>query len=507
MKLFNAQQLKEWDAYSIEQNFNDASELMELAANVCAEHLEKSEFITGIAFFCGLGNNGGDGLCMARILRKKGHHVVVYIAGDPLKGSKEFTLNLNRLMAEDIEVLFLDENNKRDFQIPNHYTVLDCLFGIGLTRPLEGWLAALVESINALPNKRISIDVPSGMMPDLLAPQTGVIIKAHITYTLQIPKRAFMFPENAQYVGDFSVLELCLDEDFENLHDCDYLYYTLASAVYEFRPRDKFTHKNQLGHALIMAGSLGKMGAAVLSARACLRAGAGLVTAHVPRCGYQILQTAVPEAMCQPDPGEENITATGEVGPYKVIACGPGMGTAPETSLMLRKLLLDGTHPLVLDADALNIIGQKTLQHFIKPGTVLTPHIGEFDKLFGSHRDNFHRLETMKLVSSDKHYEIILKGAHTCVTTSDNHISFNSSGNQGMATAGSGDVLTGIITALLAQGYSSVKAARLGVFIHGLAGDHARKAKGIEGMIAGDIVEALPLAIHQVDSLKQSFHQ
>jgi ADP-dependent NAD(P)H-hydrate dehydratase / NAD(P)H-hydrate epimerase len=505
MKLFDSQQLKEWDAYSIEQNFNDASELMELAANVCAEHLEKNEFITGLAFFCGLGNNGGDGLCMARILKKTGHQVVVYIAGDPLKGSKEFTLNLHRLMAEDAEVCFLNEA-KREFQIPVHYTVVDCLFGIGLTRPLEGWLAELVENINGLPNKRISIDVPSGMLPDLFAPQPGTIVKAHVTYTLQVPKRAFMFPENAPYVGEFVVLELFLDEDFEYLHDCDYHYYTLASAVREFRPRDKFAYKNQLGHALIVAGSYGKMGAAILCAKACLRAGAGLVTAHIPKCGYQIFQTAVAEAMCETDSGEENITNLGQLDPYKVIACGPGMGKAPETSLMIRKLLQDGTHPLVLDADALNIIGQKNLLHSIKPGTILTPHIGEFDRLFGLHRDNFHRLETMKLLSSEKHYEIILKGAHSCVTTSDHLIGFNSSGNQGMATAGSGDVLTGIITAMLAQGYPSHVAARLGVFLHGSAGDFACKIKGIEGMIAGDIVEAIPQAMHQLDNLRQNFH-
>ena len=498
MKLFEASRISEWDEYTVRMHFENSLELMEIAAQACVDHIEEEEIATSYAIFCGTGNNGGDGLCIGRLLAHQDYQVKVYIVGDPDKGSDDFKNNLQLIITSDVEALFLSEKHA-DFDVTEHELVIDAIFGTGLSRPVDGWIEKLFATINSLPNRIISVDLPSGMMPDLLEAQHGTIIRADQTLTFQVPKRAFMFPENYEFIGNFDVLPIGLDADFEKAHDSDLLFYEETEAVIDFRQRKKFSHKNTFGHAHLIAGSKGKIGAAVLATRAALRAGAGLVTATVPQCGEGILQLSIPEAMCKTDEGTEVLKSTSFSAQYSATAIGPGIDQAPETALMLRRFLKDANSPLVIDADALNIIAGKNLHNDIPHNSIITPHVGEFDRLFGKHENSFDRLQTLKSKAAELNIVIVLKGAHTCIAYPTGDVTFNSSGNVGMATAGSGDALTGVLVALLAQGYPPAVAARLGVYIHGVAGDIAAPLKGYTGMIAGDIIHALPEAFLELE--------
>ncbi len=502
MKLFTAAQLKAWDQFTINDKYESSSELMEVAAEACYDYINELEPALSYTIFCGTGNNGGDGLCIARKLKEGGDEVAVYIAGDSENGSDDFKRNLDLILNTDVEVKFLSEKNDY-FEIEDESLIIDCLFGTGLSRPIDGWRRKIIDSINFLQNRKISIDLPSGLMPDLLSEQPGTILRADLTLTIHVPKRAMLFPENTNFVGDFEVISIGLVREFERSEECDMLYYDELDAVLDFRLRRKNDYKNMNGHALILAGSKGKIGAASLTSFACLRAGAGLVTAIVPKCGNDILQTNVPEVITIEDDGLDCLSSANIDDKYNAVAIGPGIGEAPETALLLRRNLKKVKAPLVLDADALNIIAHKKLHARIPEGSVLTPHVGEFDRLFGEHEDSFGRFQTMKEKATEMKCIIVLKGAHTMIAFPDGTTSINSSGNPGMATAGSGDVLTGMITAFLAQGYAANVATRLGVFLHGVAGDIAAETRSETGMIARDIIESIPEALNELEAMKK----
>ncbi len=332
------------------------------------------------------------------------------------------------------------------------------------------------------------------MNPDLMEPQSENIIRAHKTLTFQLPKRAFLFSENFEYTGDFKVLPIGLDETFLDDKECDLYYYDEYLARNEFVHRTKFGYKNTFGHVRLIAGSKGKMGAAVLCAKAAMRSGAGLVTASVPACGLDVLQITLPEVMCEADTSVDALKDIKYDASFSATAIGPGIGQAPETALMMRRLLKDAAQPLVLDADALNIIADKNLHRDIPANSILTPHVGEFDRLFGKHDNSFERFRKAREKAVELQLIIVLKGAHTAIALPTGEIYLNSTGNVGMATAGSGDTLTGVVGSFLGQGYKPEIAARLAVFIHGQAGDLAADQFGYEGMIAGDIINMLPAA-------------
>jgi NAD(P)H-hydrate epimerase len=263
--------------------------------------------------------------------------------------------------------------------------------------------------------------------------------------------------------------------------------------------RRKYDHKGTFGHALLIAGSYGKMGAAILTAKACLRSGVGLVHAHIPKAGYEIMQTAVPEAMLSMDRYDHYFSALPELDMYHAVGAGPGLGMEKQSQMALKLLIQECQQNMVFDADALNILAEnKTWLPFLPQGTILTPHPKEFQRLAGHWKDDFEKLDILRNFCSKYHVYLVLKGAHTATCFPDGKIYFNSTGNPGMATAGSGDVLTGMITGLLAQGYTPGQAAVIGVFIHGLAGDLAMKEKGMESLIAGDIIEHLGRAFREV---------
>lgn len=496
MYILNAQQIRAWDAYTIQNEPIAAIDLMERAASKCVEWIEKQNWQNkAIKIFCGKGNNGGDGLAIARLLYELDYTVSVYILEFGKAGSEDFQANLQRLHELSFtEIHFLQ--SKEHFPLINTDEVLiDALFGSGLNKPLEGLSADLVDHINPSKALTISIDLPSGLFIDQSS-KGNKIVEADHTLTFQCYKLGLLMQENALFIGAVHLLDIGLhpgylqDQNFERvLVEEDFIQQI-------FKPRNAFAHKGSFGHALLVAGSYGKMGAAVLAAKACLHSGVGLLTCYLPKCGYQIMQTALPEAMVLTDENETIVAQLpNEIEKYSVIGIGPGIGTATETQNLISFICRRYKKPLVMDADGLNCVSlQKDLLQQLPPCSILTPHPKEFDRLFGEHQNDFERLEAAKQKSKQFNLIIVLKSHHTAIITPGGKIFFNSTGNAGMAKGGSGDVLTGIITSLIAQNYSAEDAAVLGVYLHGLAGDFAANALSQHAMVAGDIVTFLSQA-------------
>lgn len=499
MKILTTEELRSADAYTIEHEPVKSINLMERAALACVKWIIGAPALKGtklVRIFCGLGNNGGDGLAIARLLASKKFKVEVFIIRYSDKYSEDFLINEKRLKKlKGIKVHNIASvaqlSSFSDLQ-PSTICI-DALFGSGLNKPVEGLAAEAIHFINKSNSCVISIDIPSGLFAEKNTPdEKAAIVRANHTLTFQSPKLAFMFPENAKYTGDFSVLDIGLDQDFIKTLPSKNHFVTFKGAGSLLKTRSKFSHKGTFGHSLIIAGGYGKMGACVLSSRACLSAGAGLVTVYIPKCGYEILQTSNPEVMVETCASETIISGIISNRKYNAIGIGPGIGTEQETQNALKVLIQNSSIPLVLDADALNILSEnKTWLSFLPNNSILTPHPGEFKRLVGDADNDYDRLQMQKEFSVKHGLYVVLKGAHTCITCPDGEVYFNSTGNPGMATAGSGDVLTGIITGLLAQNYDSKQASVLGVYLHGLAGDIAATHLSEESLIARNIIEFL----------------
>ncbi len=504
MKILSAAEIREWDQYTIQHEPIRSIDLMERAATACVNWVTKEyPEATSFGIFCGKGNNGGDGLAIARMLLERNYPVTIYILEFGHLGTDDFQTNLARLHklpGADIHFIQTEENIH---PVPKDQVIVDALFGSGLNRALEGITAKLVEHINNSGCDIISIDVPSGLFTDRSSGGATCIHARH-TLSFQCYKPAFLFAENGEATGDVHLLDIGLHPGYYQHLAVQFEWVDDGTIRTIYKPRKRFAHKGNFGHALLVAGSYGKIGAAVLAARACLRCGAGLLTCHVPRCGYDILQVAVPEAMLLTDFNSSfNTKIEEDLSKYESIGIGPGIGTASETKMMLRDILDTYRNPVILDADALNLIAaQKDLLKLIPPGSVLTPHPKEFERLFGESANDFDRVQLALQKAKELNCIIILKGHHSFIATADGKGFFNSTGNPGMATAGSGDVLTGILTGLLAQGYSSIETAILGVYLHGLAGDLAVAEHSEEALVAGDILQYLGMAFI---SLKQAW--
>ncbi len=500
MKILSADEIRNWDQYTILHEPVASLDLMERAAGKCAGWLlQQYPDAASFSVFCGKGNNGGDGLAIARMLLEQKYPVTVHILEFGHKGTDDFQANLARLHKfPDADIHFI-QTEENFHPIPEGQIVIDALFGSGLNRGLEGVTAKLVEHINLSGREIVSIDIPSGLFTDRSS-KGHIAVHARHTLAFQCYKPAFLFAENQDATGVIHILDI-------GLHPA---YYDSLSSRYEltdeklvasiYKPRKRFSHKGNFGHALLVAGSYGKMGAAVLAAHACLRSGAGLLTCHIPKSGYGILQTAVPEAMLQTDfnPSFNTKLADDELSRYESIGIGPGIGTASETKMLIREIFDTYRNPIVIDADALNCLAsQKDLVSLVPAGSILTPHPKEFERLFGESPNDFERALLAMQKASELKCVIVLKGHHSLVATPDGKGFFNSTGNPGMAKAGSGDVLTGILTGLLAQGYHSVETAIFGVYLHGLAGDLAAAEYAEEAMLAGDIIQCLGAAFRQ----------
>lgn len=494
MKILSSSQIREADVYTIAHEPIASIDLMEDAATACTIWLiNKYEDETTFYIFCGTGNNGGDGLAIARRLENaKDYNIKVFILRHSNKNSDDFSVNLKRLNKnKNIDVIDISEPSKLP-EIPENIVVIDAILGSGLSKPLSDLIADTVEHINKSNATVISIDIPTGLFAEDNSQNKGNIIQADFTLTFELPKLAFLFPENATFVGNWQVLPIGLSKEFIAQTSTPYHYITDGVILPLLKPRTKFSHKGTYGHALIIAGSKGKMGAATMAAKSALRAGAGLVSAHIPNCGYSVFQSAVPEAMCERDENENHISGRIKTGNYNAVAIGPGIGTDNDTARALKLFIQECSINTVFDADALNIISEnKTWLPFMRGGSILTPHPKEFERLFGKTENSFERLQLQSEMAKKYSFYIILKGAHTAVALPDGSVYFNSTGNPGMATGGSGDVLAGIICGLLAQGYKPHEASILGVYLHGIAGDIAAEKFSERGMTAMDIIDCM----------------
>jgi NAD(P)H-hydrate epimerase len=497
MKILSAEQIKTADKYTISHEPISSIDLMERAVqvftNTMSVHLnQKNE----ISFFCGPGNNGGDGLGIARILHTKNFNVKVFLV-EANKYSVDNLINQERLKEMGFKINFLNDEN--DFpNLSSNTIIIDAIFGSGLNKPLEGIYAKLVDYLNAHPNLKYAVDNPSGLLADL--PSLEPIIKADYTYTFQTPKLAFLLPENQEYIGNWDVLDIQLHpEILNNLHTDNHI---IDSKLIKnlLKDRARFSHKGTYGHTLVVAGSKGKMGAAILTSKAAMKSGSGLVSAFIPNCGYSIMQTAVPEVICHIDQREEFISSKPEhLQEYTTIAIGPGIGNHLETCTLLEIIVKRFKKPMVLDADALNIISEnKHLVSLLPAKSILTPHPKEFERLVGKSNNGFERLEKLKDFCKKNKLIVVLKDAYTAICNEEGLTYFNISGNSGMATGGSGDVLTGIIAGLVSQKYDPFHAAILGCYVHGTAGDMALNHESVESLIASNIIENMGNAFNKI---------
>jgi ADP-dependent NAD(P)H-hydrate dehydratase / NAD(P)H-hydrate epimerase len=494
MKILPVDKIREADAYTIANEPIESADLMERATTACFIWLKKRVGDERpVKIFCGMGNNGGDGLAIARLMSGYHGNISVYVIRHADKYSDDFKVNYERLKEAAKVKLFDIEEGDGLPGIDADDVVIDAIFGSGLSKPVTGFQAAVIRQINGSKALIVAIDMPSGLFSDRHTDEkAGAVVRADYTLTFQLPKLALMYSENDNFVGDWVVLDIGLHKDFLRKAETKNYLLTRKMAGKLLRPRTKFAHKGHFGHALLIAGGYGRMGAAVLAAEACLRSGVGLLHAHVPAKGSTIIQSAVPESMVTLDPDEECFTELPGLEPFTAIGIGPGIGFAAKTKNAFKLLIQNTSVPLVMDADALTILGEnKTWISFIPKNSIFTPHPKEFERLVGKATDDFHRNQLQREFCIKHGVYLVLKGAHTCICTPEGTCYYNTTGNPGMATGGSGDVLTGIILGLLAQKYHPGDACMLGVYIHGLAGDLAATKQGMESLIAGDIVKKI----------------
>ncbi len=499
MKIFTASQIRACDAYTIHVSSITSIDLMERAASRCAEWIinevpKDAVFIV----LCGTGNNGGDGLAITRMLHRMGYGVKAFLLQFNEQLSEDCKHNYDRLSKIDDSLVEVLQRGSFIADIPANIVVIDAILGTGLNREPDEWVAAFIGHINDLPNRKIAIDIPSGMPADNIPADLDSILKVDDTLSFQFYKRSFLHPETGRLAGSVHILDIGLNETFINSTHSNYNAIDDAIVHELHHGRDPFSNKGTYGDALIIGGTYGMIGAMVLATKAAARAGAGKVRAFIPECGYNILQSTVPEAMCTTK-GEKCVANMSGWEQAKAIGVGPGLGTQDYTAKAFAELIDICKQPVVIDADGLNLLAkQPELLHKIPAHSILTPHPKEFERLFGKTVNSMLQLEHARTQAMKYNIFIVLKGHYTAVITPEGESWYNMTGNAGMATGGSGDVLTGIITALLAQGYDSYASSILGVYLHGLAGDYAAELHSQESMIASDIIDNLGKAFKRI---------
>lgn len=505
MKIFTSKQIHELDSYTIEHEPVASIDLMERAAREIAKAvMQRWQTETPIVVFAGPGNNGGDALAVARMLAEEGYSVTAFLFNVKNSLSPDCYANKQRLSSSKHMKRFVEVVDEFDPPELNEATlVIDGLFGSGLNKPLTGGFASLVKYINSSDCRVASIDMPSGLLAeDNTYNISSNIIRADITLTLHSKKLCMYFADCQQYLGEIAVLPIGLSEEWQKQTDSQFAEIEERDILPLVKQRNDFAHKGTMGHALIIAGSYGMGGAATMTAKACLRAGAGKATVHIPHCNYNIMQIAVPEAVVHLDKEECCFSESIDTTQYDAVAIGPGLGQRNQTATALLAQLRRTECPVVLDADALNILSTRAAwMQQIPAGAVLTPHPKEFNRMDGNDCfSDFERLAHAREMAQRIKCYILLKGHYSAICNPDGTVIFNSTGNAGMATAGAGDVLTGIIAGLIARGYHTATATLLGAYIHGLAGDIAAEEKGMESLIATDIIEAMPAAFKKLYS-------
>ncbi|RYU85909.1 NAD(P)H-hydrate dehydratase [Mucilaginibacter terrigena] len=495
LPLLVSKQIREADAYTIAREPISSINLMERAGKAFVgwfiNHFQYKN--QTIAVYCGTGNNGGDGLAIARILCDHGYcNIDVKICRFSEKASDDFNENLKRIKKTGIPVKELKPGAKLAAEKAD--MIIDAMLGSGLNKPLAGDYKTLVEYLNSLQKTVVAVDVPTGFYTDGEIPKDAIILKANLVITFQQPKINFLLPESGPYINCCEVVKIGLDENFLNSVDTPYYLVEEKDARQLIKPRQRFSNKGTYGHALIIAGKDETMGAAMLSASACAHAGAGLTTACIPRSGLVALNSSMPEVMALVR--DEGKLPDLEWGKFSTIGIGPGLGKEPNTLKLLKAIIKNYKYPVVIDADALNVLAEnQSLLKKLPAGSILTPHMKEFDRLFGKHSSWWQRLQTAKIRAKELGIYIILKNDYTITATPDEKLYFNSTSNPAMASGGMGDVLTGIITSLLAQKYSPQDACILGVYIHGKAGDELALPNRMHVVLPTRIISQLPITM------------
>lgn len=498
MKILTGAQIRELDQYTIDHEPIASIDLMERASRAITQAITtRFESTTPVVVFAGPGNNGGDALAVSRMLSEKGYIVDAYLFNIHGTLSDNCEENRDRLKSEGLVHSYTEVTSNFDPpKLTQQTLVIDGLFGSGLNKPLTGGFASLVKYINQSTARVVSIDLPSGLMTeDNSANNSAAIIRADLTLTLQFKKLSMYYADCQQYLGKVQVLDIRLSKEYVksipspfSTVDAEYIRKNMLT-------RDDFAHKGTMGNALLIAGTEGMAGAAVLASKACLRSGVGKLTALTPRCNTTVMQISVPEAVLAID--QENYYSEAVAADeFDAVGIGPGLGKQEGSALALMSQLQQTQCPVVLDADALNMLGSHgTWISQLPDNMILTPHPHELDRLASTtcHSDS-ERLAVARDMAESLRAYIVLKGHYTALCLPDGNVVFNTTGNSGMATAGSGDVLTGIITGLLARGYSRKNACLTGIYLHGLAGDIAAARVGKECMMASDIIAALPEA-------------
>ena len=512
MKILSSKQMYSADVATIKNLKILSVDLMEQAAGICTDWINDflKDFQQTIHVFCGVGNNGGDGLVIARKLLQSGFIVKVCIVNFSNKRSNDFLINYDRLLKLGHKPIDLTEHDYR-FNILDSDIIIDAIFGIGLTRSPQGFVKEIIQKINNSKARVIAIDFPSGLAAGKIGESNIIsmfdkeaIVKADHTLTFQNIKLAFLLPENELFYGEWHLLNIGLDQDFINNINADCFLITKNEIEEIYKPRLKFSHKGTFGHSLLIGGSFGKIGAVVLASKAALKMGSGLVSAYVPKCGYQIIQTAIPEVMTEVDNDKEIQFFNYKTNP-NIIGIGMGLGTSTKTINGFIKFLKTNTIPLVIDADGLNILSMNNdLLTMLPEDTVLTPHPKEFERLVGKWKNDYEKLEKLVAFSTKYHCIVVLKGANTTIAYQQK-MYVNITGNAALATGGSGDILTGMITGLVAQGYKTLDAVLFAVYVHGRTADIAiQQNYTMETFVASDIFNFIAEAIKDIQSIKIS---
>lgn len=501
MKIISGSDIKTIDQKTIEEEGIESINLLDRAAAKIADAIIRNYKGGKIYIFAGSGNNGGDAIAAGILLHKQGFNIsIIHFLINEMSPDCEAVRNR---LANFPGISYTEVS--KSFTTPDitpNDLIIDGLFGTGLNKPLSGGFAAVAHFINSKGATVFSIDIPSGLMcEDNTYNVMQNIVKADMTFTIQFPKLVFFFSEMYKYIGDYEVLDIRLSEKAFEESDTD--FYTIEKEDIRkiIKKRKRFSHKGDYGKALIVAGSYGMAGAAVLTAKGCLKSGVGLLKIHVPSACVNIMQTSVPEAIACADFHEHIFTSLFDENDSTVTAAGPGLGTDQLTVDGLKQVIRTASSPMVIDADAINIISSnRDIFKYIPKNSILTPHIKEFDRLTGNSQDPYERIQKAAELANAFNVYIVLKSAYTFIITPDKKFYINTGGNPGMSTGGSGDVLTGVITALLAQGYTSLEASLLGTFAHALAGDIAATEYGQMGMTAMDIANCLPAAWKKIEN-------
>ncbi|MCC8410711.1 NAD(P)H-hydrate dehydratase [Mucilaginibacter sp. UR6-1] len=494
LPLLISSQIREADAWTIKNEPISSVDLMERASRAFVgwfiNHFpERNE---RISVYCGTGNNGGDGLAIARMLHQhKYQNISAKAARFSDKSTADFDVNMQRLHDCGLDIITI---NKGEIPTEDGHIIIDALLGSGLNKPLEGDYKSLVDYLNSLQKTVVAVDVPTGFFADGEVPPDATVLNAELVITFQQAKINFLLPESKNHIACWETVNIGISEEFTRSLNSAYQYVEEKDIRKILKHRKPFSNKGTYGHTLVIAGEARTMGAALLCSSASAYAGAGLTTACIPGNGLTALNSYMPELMA--------IIRDGDTLPdidwdkFKSIAFGPGLGTDENALELFAYVLTNYNKPLVIDADGLNLLANNsTLWQALPPGSILTPHMKEFDRLFGTHTNWWARLQTAKQQAAERNIYIILKNDYTITATPDGKLYFNSTSNAAMATGGMGDVLTGILASLLSQGYTAEQACIAGVYIHGKAGDELALPNRMNVVLPGRLAQQLPVTM------------